>query len=200
MSDLIQFSQSKDIGPKGVLSIANQLFPAHKFAEALKHFAKQLRERQPQAGPNAAMNGVGGSTNGPSPPGASGSMGMFDHGVNGISSSSSSSALYPGSQPSTSQTQSLAPSQQNGPPLVDGTPKLANRPNPQTQPTASASTPSASTPSASTPAAGSMTPSLQAQSLKRKAGDSSSPSIANAEQQPQGKRARGKRRGTTTNG
>lgn len=162
------------------------------YTEALKQFAKQLREQQAQSG-NSGVNGMG-SHNGPNP---SGAPGIFDH-VNGIPPSTSST-LYAGpQQPSTSQLQPPpATPTQNGPTAVDGTPKQSKA-VPQTQSQASASTPSASTPAtASTPTA-SMTPSLAPQGLKRKAGDSSSPSIANAEQQPQGKRARGKRRGTGT--
>lgn len=198
MSDLIQFSTERKLGPKGMSSI-HVLFLSHTdegaCAEALRQFALQLREQQAHLGPGG-MNGMI-SQNGPPLPGP---PGMFDH-VNGIPSSTSST-LYTGpQQPSTSQLppHPATPIQQNGLTSAHGTPKQSKA-VPQTQSQASASTPSASTPAtASTPSAASMTPSLAPQGLKRKAGDSSSPSIANAEQQPQGKRPRGKRRGTATN-
>ncbi|KAI0346946.1 hypothetical protein BDW22DRAFT_1425038 [Trametopsis cervina] len=183
MSDLIQFSVHRNLGPK----------------QALTEFAKQLRESQSQEAANVGLriNGTGGPHNGPSPPGApgGGGGGMYDTSGSSGSSTASSSTLYSGpSQTNQSQQQPL-PHHQNGSLVMDGTPKQSKA-IPQSGP--SASTPSASTPAASTPTAATMTPVTAPETLKRKAGDSSSPSISNADPPPNAKRARAKRRSTAT--
>ena len=203
MSDLIQFSAEKNLGPKGTIfpsSLWNAVTHWER-TDALKELARQIRQSQEGVnGPDPRMNGVPGSN--PhrlhQPPPFPGAV-PYEHGMNGPGlpppASSSSSTLLSG-PPQANQGPLPPPPQQNGPPVVEGTPKLNNKAVQQQQPIASASTPSASTPSASTPSATTMTPSMAPQTLKRKAGDSSSPSITNAEQQPQGKRPRGKRRST----
>ena len=192
MTDLIQFSINKKLGPcgacrSGFITIRVAIDPV-VLIDALKAFAQKLRDEHrgnyngnliiPVNPPYSEVpNGVGVPPSGPST--SFGNMGAMP---------GPSQPLPSGEQPSTSQP--------------DGGPKSAKAAPPQSA-HASGSTPSASTPaSAPTPGGAPTTPSIANASLKRKQPPSQrtgedSPTTANASTDPQPAKRANRKRGRT---
>ena len=204
MGDLIQYSQSTGLGPRGTPMTVFHFTPAAGLrldTEALHQLAQHLREMGGQG------HGLDGSSKQSAPPGLPGpapSSNVLD-GVNGGPTPPSS--LYPSTPSSSSAQPGQAPS----------TPQNAAHPESSKQGKASqssnagqgasqnmASTPSASTPAAAPTPGGSTTPAMANATLKRKAGqraEPESPAIANSSTDaPPPKRTTRKRPRTGTQG
>ncbi|KAH9950147.1 LIM-domain binding protein-domain-containing protein [Amylocystis lapponica] len=211
MSDLIQFSRERELGPMEALA---------QFAAKLRFAQSQQKQQQshpphppqPLSGAGHGQNpnqnatshssslGDAGNSKGNAIPGSS--SGSSFSGANGAGPSASHYPGAPGTSAAPSQGHPPPSTPQNQPAVLDAKSQQKAPAAPSSQ--ASGSTPaSASTPAAATPGGPSTTPSMASATLKRKAPggrpDTSSPTMANAEQAPPAKRVT-RKRGRTQGG